>query len=787
MPLNTRTKSVPLNKITHGLRVSQLVYQYGPGGLVDFPDQTLMTAAPEYWAEQVEKIHDERLERALKVDYFGMPSSEAGHGLGVSYVRFPEWYFCPKCRRFKPIDEWVAQYRKSAKCKDDNRDMVRNLRCAECWQPLVVSRIVTVCENGHIDDFPWIEWVHARNYPGREVCNNPKLKMMTSSSSSEGLEGITVVCEGCGARANLTGAFDKDIFERLHEKWKGRYNFYCKGKHPWKHTTESCHKFPRTMQRGSSSIYFPVTAASLVIPPYSSLLNTQIEESSAYADWKKSVANIINMDHPSFTAEIKQAMIQAQISDGAQKIAFEIGSDVQPIINTLTRKITLSEESEVTDYEYRSEEYDALNGTTHVHDDRYDGDFIRESTDVAKYNLPFIKGISLINKVREVIALTGFTRINPQDGELNKDRSPSFVPIKEKNTNWYPAYQVRGEGIFIEFNEEDINEWRNANPEIRHRTAILNSNYARSFIGEKHPRKITEKYVLLHTISHLLIKQLSFECGYGIASLKERIYCGEEIDGKAMAGILIYTAGGDSEGTLGGLVRQGRADVFPRIFRKAIETARICSNDPVCSLSNGQGRDSLNLAACYSCTLIPETSCEDFNAFLDRGTVVGTMKRPEIGFFAEQLRDGWSAIGKYKQSRTKENGFSHETPRTSVVIPDFDTGLDTSSMEWTEIWNNLIEYAGDSLERNNLQSFSDNALEFEGKEKPRMDAQFRLVKDNSVIYSAELIWPQSKVALFMAENREAYDQMKQTDWKCFICDSNDGSLSRIIECLKESD
>jgi hypothetical protein len=142
---------------------------------------------------------------------------------------------------------------------------------------------------------------------------------------------------------------------------------------------------------------------------------------------------------------------------------------------------------------------------------------------------------------------------------------------------------------------------------------------------------------MLHTLSHLLIKQLSFECGYSIASLCERIYCAEDSDGKEMSGIFIYTAGGDSEGTLGGLVRQGRPDAFPRIFKKAITTAKTCSNDPVCILSNGQGRESQNLAACHACALLPETCCEERNAFLDRGMIVGTFNEYDLGFFKEIL------------------------------------------------------------------------------------------------------------------------------------------------------
>ena len=209
-----------------------------------------------------------------------------------------------------------------------------------------------------------------------------------------------------------------------------------------------------------------------------------------------------------------------------------------------------------------------------------------------------------------------------------------FVDVKDPDTRWYPAYEVRGEGIFIEFNQEDIDNWVETHPAVNERVAILNRNYATSFIGKNHPRTITPKFLMLHTLSHLLISQLSFECGYSIASLSERLYCAEESDGKNMAGIFIYTASGDAEGTLGGLVRQGRPDAFPGILRKAIANAKTCSNDPVCIMSRGQGRDSLNLAACHACGLLPETCCEERNAFLDRGVIVGTYENPGIGFWA---------------------------------------------------------------------------------------------------------------------------------------------------------
>lgn len=792
MSLDTKARRERLSKTEHGIRVSQLIYQYGPGAMVDFPRQTLMTAAPEYWAEQVEKIHDERLERALKVDYFGMPSNEPNTGKnkdkkdnrnnqdspGMSYVRFPEWYFCPRCRRFMPIQEWVEQYKKSMKANSKDADMVHNPRCAYCWQPLVVSRIVTVCEHGHIDDFPWVEWVHTCNFQHLQLCDRPGLKLMTANSSSEGLEGIQVVCENCGAKANLSGAFDSDIFQRLQKAWKDKHDFTCRGRHPWKHTAQKCGAFPRTMQRGSSSVYFPVTVSSLVIPPYSSLLTAQIEETAAFEECRMQVSAI--MQHSKLDEKSKLSLIEdgAYIEEGARNIALAIGAKEEDVAAVLRRKLMQAEtdDEEISQFSYRAEEYDALSGALRVHDSKYDGDFVREEMDIAAYGLPFLKSISLITKVREVIALTGFTRINPQESGFNAEKSGSFVPIKEAGTKWYPAYQVRGEGIFIEFDDQAIDAWKSSNPEIQQRAALLNENHEKSFFGRRHPRKITEKYLLLHTVSHLLIKQLSFECGYGIASLKEIIYCGEADEGKNMSGIFIYTAGGDSEGTLGGLVRQGRADVFPRIFRKAIESARICSGDPVCSLSNGQGRDSLNLAACYSCALIPETSCEDFNAFLDRGVVVGTMKQPGIGFFAE------------RRGHDRQRGQSAPAVQTRAedsLILHPETGVDLTGLAWRDIWDQLAGYAGSSREAEKAAQFRKESELFSGREQPQQDCDFHLAKAPGGTLTADLIWPLSRVAVFMEENADACRCAARTDWKCHMFSDSDFTPEALAQELKE--
>lgn len=607
---------VSLNKVTHSVRSAQAVLQYGVGAMVDFPDQTLVTAAPEYW--QTSQICDERFAKALGVDYFAMPTD-------ISYARFPEWYFCPKCRRFQPITKWVSEYRlKNAEAKTLESDphMVKHMRCPKCHQDLVVARIVTVCEHGHLNDFPWVKWVHMQSK--KPICTNPSLIFRTSPSGSEGLEGLIISCS-CKATATLKGAFDKEIFKKLDQE-SGTIEFNCEGGHPHKHLKEKCACYPRTVQRGSSSVYFPVVYSSLVIPPYADKMNARIEKSRAFAD----CLTIIGDEEPDDRIDT----IRKRLTKWSEKIALEIGASKLDIERILHRK-WLSEDNreiDVISVKYRAEEYMALSGEIPTISGVW-GDFSRESMSRNDYKLPHIKSVSLIDKVRVVNALIGFSRINPVIG---KDDA-GFVHIKESKTRWYPAYEVRGEGIFIEFEHDEIDEWILNNLSVTERVKRINDNYATSFIGKHHPRDITPKFVMLHTLSHLLIKQLSFECGYSIANLSERIYCAEESDGKRMTGIFIYTACGDSEGTLGGLVRQGRPDAFPRIFKKAIDGAKICSNDPVCILSRGQGRESLNLAACYACALIPETSCEESNGFLDRGLIVGTYEDKNTGFYKELI------------------------------------------------------------------------------------------------------------------------------------------------------
>lgn len=767
------------NKTAYSVRASQAVLQYGVGAMVDFRDRTLMTAAPEYWGGSVSHIRDERLEKILHVDYFGKPGDkdDVKFAEGISYVRFPEWYFCPSCRRFKPIGEWVTEYRaKSPKKAEEDPHMIQTMKCPKCFQELVVARIITACQEGHIDDFPWVKWVHCQNFGGpKEICSRPELTITTSSSASEGLEGLTLKCLNCGAAASLRGAFDPGKFEELDKKTDFRYNFRCAGKHPWKHKTESCKstEYPKVLQRGSSSVYFPVTESSLVIPPYSSIVTNKIDESAAYAEYKAVIASYLST--PGITAETIELLRNSQTQVYAQRIAQETAIPFDKVVGVLKRKNAAPDDGEYStaSVKYRAEEYEAITGETVIEAEDY-GEFYLEGVDISAYNLPFLKSISLIHKVREVQALVGFTRLKPVDSTDAPGSQAVIVPVKEPDTKWYPAYDVRGEGIFIEFDSSSINNWRSENQFLAERVALLNDNYKKSFIGENHPREITGKFLLLHTISHLLIKQLSFECGYGIASLKERIYCSEAVDGKEMAGILIYTACGDSEGTLGGLVRQGRSDTFPRIFNKAIENARTCSNDPVCSLSQGQGRDSLNLAACYSCTLIPETSCEEFNCFLDRGVVVGTFDNPNLGFFQ----------GVYEGAPVPANAHVvSDAPLTTLVYKG--GGTDMSDSTYADIWTNLLDWSTDETETKLLQELIAKSDFCASKIKPVMNGTM-LDLTTQEEYACDLIWKQAKAVFLSAENEDIVQAIRNGGWICFCGSSTDLTADEIIRTILEA-
>jgi hypothetical protein len=371
---------------------------------------------------------------------------------------------------------------------------------------------------------------------------------------------------------------------------------------------------------GGSNVYFPVTHSSIYIPLWgeraSRAINKLLEMPKV---WESLIAGL---DEGKYIQKVR-----------CEVIAMNYHVDPEELRSAAQRKLDGGEADESgprTEEEFRRQEYEALregrgDETTALQVE------IRPASHYGDELGRVFERIGLVRKLRETRVLSGFSRLLPVEDPANAD----LLPVAESNAiSWLPATVVYGEGLFLELSAGRLSAWAAA-PGVAERIADLSAHYNRRRLERGlSERVIAPKYVLLHTFAHLLITQLAFDCGYGSASLRERIYCDIEDPERPMQGILIYTASGDSEGTLGGLVRQGEPDRLPAIIFRALSRAQWCSSDPVCIESAGQGSDNANLAACHGCVLVPETSCEQGNRLLDRGIIIGTPSRPSAGYFS---------------------------------------------------------------------------------------------------------------------------------------------------------
>jgi hypothetical protein len=419
-----------------------------------------------------------------------------------------------------------------------------------------------------------------------------------------------------------------DVF-RFDEKEGGplsQIGCFCTGLRPWLGEMDAagvpCGHHLRVVQRGATNVYFPHVVSSIYLPLWAESTSSDV---------------VAVLEQPHIWTLLSQGTVNGRIDPmRCEMVAGVAGVNAAQLQIAAQRKLEGSgysgvEEACGDEESFRRSEYQAIcegkvgpETELHVECARM-GDY--EPSVSALFSR-----IHLVHKLRETRALAGFTRLLPPDGNLASDR---LQPLKlDSQIRWLPAIKVYGEGIFLEVNAARLQAWLAEQPAVLSRIAPLAANYNAARASRQQPnRQITPKFVLLHTLAHVLINQLSFDCGYGSASLRERLYCDLADTSHPMQGILIYTASGDAEGSMGGLVRQGKATRFEVTLRRAIRRAGWCSSDPVCIESSGQGSDNANLAACHSCCLLPETSCEEGNRLLDRAVLSGIPFKPELGFF----------------------------------------------------------------------------------------------------------------------------------------------------------
>jgi hypothetical protein len=449
-------------------------------------------------------------------------------------------------------------------------------------------RFVQVCESGHLGDVDWWWWAHSgRDRGSRCEQRMEALSFQVVADAGGGL-GSLEVRASCGAKRSLEGITQKDALQRSGAR--------CTAGQPWQHAVRgSCDSIPQVVQRGASNLHFPRVASALDIPPESNYqrkvtLGDEVMASDLFA---KALKNVTEAGTLNF--------IGKQVCDIIADDLAELGASPELVASVVLATWSAQNDAAVevpTDDDLDLGEFNAFLAVQEE-----DGDFLTEPAEiienpddlgleVTQALVDLVGGVTLAHRLREVRALTGFTRLRPAGDDV---------------------------GVFILVNESALVPWERS-PEVFDRvsrTAELAGSLGWEWLPEATPR-----FIALHTLAHLLIRRLTFECGYSSASLREKIYAREPGPTEPMSGILIYTAAGDAEGSLGGLVRQGEAPRMARTILAAAADAAWCSTDPICSETRS-GPGALNLGACHACSLIAETSCGHGNLLLDRTLLTG--------------------------------------------------------------------------------------------------------------------------------------------------------------------
>jgi hypothetical protein len=508
------------------------------------------------------------------------------------------------CDLLAPLNFGVFELKADPYRPDRTRHVHANCQRAKVQPPAVLPvRFLVACEQGHLDDFPWIEYVHQGG-----ACPSPVLRLRewgVSGSVSE----VQVSCDTCGAKRRMRDAFAEDGKQVLPQ---------CRGRRPHlrDYATAGCAEQLRCILLGASNSWFPITLSALHVPTATNRLAQLIDQHWAKLD-----------------AAVSLEIVAAFRKIG-QLTAFSEFTD-EEVWKAIQAKRNEGATAAVAPATLKFAEWDAFSRPDSA---RNTPDFQLREVSVTKGYEAFLERVVLVERLREVRALIGFTRIDSPGnfGDLDDIPRDRRATISRHPPRWVPASEVRGEGIFIQFREEAVSAW------VR-RTSALESTFREAHRFWRKARRIENpdagfpgvRHVLLHSFSHALMRQIALECGYSAASVRERIYtsgAGGEVG--PMAGVLIYTGAADSEGTLGGLVSLGDPLTLGRLLDQTLEDVRLCASDPLCG-EHHPWRDGVSLhgAACHACLFSPETSCEHGNKYLDRTTLVTTLQRDRIPFF----------------------------------------------------------------------------------------------------------------------------------------------------------
>ena len=584
----------------HGqLRQSQVITTYGPGALVDLPKHAAIMGGLDTWPTGLDEVIEPRLTRVL-ANLTGVPlprlytpppapSEPWAPAKGIGAWRFPEWF--------------VVQETGGGSEKERARRLVHRKSLEQGrfdGNEVVPIRFVRACPRGHVDDLDWVRFVH------REDSNCRRQLWLDEHGTTGDLTELSVRCE-CGKRRSLHEATELD------QNPLGT----CRGARPWlgAFTEEDCNQPSRLLIRTASNAYFPQVFSLLSLPDRGGSAESAVRDvwdMLQVVDSKESLAvlmrlpNVSERLHGFSTEEILQAIGSVRGDAGSERNVKDV-------------------------------ELDALLGAPEGFGDDIpiDPNFhARRLPDDAWRRSGLSDGIAAVvqlHRLREVVSLIGFTRLEAAmrdiHGEYDTDVERAEIALEPQ---WFPAVENRGEGVFVQLRSDAVKKWR-LRQAVHERERDLFEGH-RAWAAS---RKIQHtfpgvEYILLHTLAHLLIQSLAMRCGYPATSIRERIYVESD-----RYGLLLYTGTPDAEGTLGGLVQQGR--FIEDHLADTLRMGQLCSNDPICAQhAPGTSLEQrwLHGAACHGCALIAETSCEMRNDYLDRALVVPVLGVDDAAFFS---------------------------------------------------------------------------------------------------------------------------------------------------------
>lgn len=598
--------------IRREIRLPETVSPFGPGAIADVAGSSLAAPDLSKWSTKTaEEIACARLSRQLGGGrllsapvVFGDLTDKTP---AIPFWRFPAWRFCERCG---------AITKRTAVAKG------RYVNECACRGKLVPMRFVAVCEAGsHLQDIDWPTWVHRvrrgaddqRTEVQRHCRERDNLKLDRVAKAGEGLASMVVRCTSCGIRKSMAALGSQSA---LMDD-----GFTCNGSQPWLNRNDStdCMALLIPKQRGATGNYIPDLVSAIDIPQGE---DPDIAKMDRIAEHPMLVSVRHMLGSPVAGALVDQ-IVEDLAKDGVEVRPALVFKVAETEGQAADRPIIALKEGEWFAFQTKIQAGFDENHSDFIVDGRDRSIGVTTHSELSRV----FDGVGQVRRLREVKALHGYRRHSPEALKQPADiggysRTPSL-----------PALELFGEGVFLRFDTERLAEWERRE-DVKRRAQVLSQRLSSNLLANQLDDP-TPRYVALHTFAHLLLRRLSFTSGYSSASLQERIYA-ESPDNIDMAGVLIYTAAGDAQGTLGGLVRLGDQGLLETMILGALSDASICSNDPVCLESDSQGAARLNLAACHGCCLASETSCESRNLLLDRQLLLGG-DDVEEGLFSEVL------------------------------------------------------------------------------------------------------------------------------------------------------